>query len=400
MSHHLISRNPALGRLVQEGYELELRPGLLLVHAVPYVNVDGQIRSGTLVSELSMESPDILGRPGSHQMHFIGDHPCFADGRIFTPVQHSSGDFALGNGVSAQHHFSHKRKDKNRNWIDYEDYYVKVKTYVDVISGQAKIIDPSVDARTWKVITWGDDTTPFVYSDTASTRAGILAINERASQTSVAIVGLGGTGGYVLDLLAPTHLPEIHLFDGDQLHQHNAFRAPGAVPAEALGRRLHKVDWYAEHYSNLRRGVVPHAEMIHEANVHVLSQFDYIFLCIDRGQARALILDHLKSTSTVVIDCGMGMNVSGEEQKLWGTIRTTVSTPANRDEATRLMPLVDREDDLYRSNVQIIELNALNAAMAVLRWKRLIGMFSDDCSETEGTYNTALNRVGNKPGLP
>ncbi|WP_368733506.1 DUF6791 domain-containing protein, partial [Proteus mirabilis] len=83
----------------------------------------------------------------------------------------------------------HKRKDKDRNWIDYEDYYVKVKTYVDVISGPAKIIDPSVDARTRKVATWSDDTSPFVYSDTASTRAGILAINERASQVRVAIVG-------------------------------------------------------------------------------------------------------------------------------------------------------------------------------------------------------------------
>ncbi|WP_076038843.1 ThiF family adenylyltransferase [Xanthomonas campestris] len=397
MSHHLTSRNPALSKLVQEGYELEFRPGLLLVHAVPYVNAHSQIAYGTLVSELSMDSPDMVGMPGSHQMHFIGDHPCFADGRIFAPVQYNSGDFHLGNDVLAQHHFSHKRKDRDRNWIAYEDYYVKVKTYVDVISGQAKMIDPSVDARTRKVATWVDDTTPFVYADTASTRAGILAINERASQLRVAIVGLGGTGGYVLDLLAPTYVPEIHLFDGDKLHQHNAFRAPGAVPAEALGRHLRKVEWYAEHYGNLRRGVVPHAEMIHEANVHELSKFDYVFLCIDSGQARGLILDYLKNTNTVVIDCGMGMHVLKDEQKLWGTIRTTVSSPGNRDDAASLMPLVDREDDLYRSNVQIIELNALNAAMAVLRWKRLIGMFADDRLEMEGTYNTALNQIGNKP---
>ena len=93
----------------------------------------------------------------------------------------------------------------------------------------------------------------------------------------------------------------------------------------------------------------------------------------------------------------MGMNVAKDGQKLWGTIRTTVSTPANRDEAASLMPLVDRDDDLYRSNIQIIELNALNAAMAVLRWKRLIGMFADDRLEMEGTYNTALNQIGNKP---
>jgi hypothetical protein len=282
----------------------------LLIHAVPYVNAQAQIAYGTLVSELSMDSPDVVGKPSTHQMHFIGDHPCFADGRVFTPIQHSSAEFPLGNGVTAHHYFSHKRRDKQRNWVDYEDYYVKVKTYVDVIAGQAKIIDPSVDARTWKVARWADDTTPFVYADTASTRAGILAINERASNLRVTIVGLGGTGGYVLDFLAPSYVPEIHLFDGDHLHQHNAFRAPGAISSATLERRLHKVEWYAEHYGNLRRGVVPHAEMIHEGNVHQLSQFDHVFLCIDRGPARGLILDYLKDTPTIVIDCGMGMHVS------------------------------------------------------------------------------------------
>jgi molybdopterin/thiamine biosynthesis adenylyltransferase len=397
MSRKLTSLNPALAKLVHEGYELEFRPGLLLVHGVPYVNSQRQIAFGTLVSELSMESPDIVGKPGSHQMHFIGEHPCYAeDGRIFTPVQHSSGDFNLGNSLVAQHHFSHKRKDQQGAWMEYEDYYVKVKTYVRAISDQAKIIDPNVDARTHKVARWADDTTPFLYADTASTRAGILAINERASDLRVAIVGLGGTGGYVLDFLAPTYVPEIHLFDGDQLHQHNAFRVPGAISADTLERRLSKVDWLAEHYGNLRRGVVPHTEMIDEGNVNRLAEFDYVFLCIDRGIARGLILDRLKDTATIVIDCGMGMQVSGGDQKLWGTIRTTVSTPKNRDEAARLMPMTDRDDDLYRSNIQIKEMNAINAAMAISRWKRMIGMFVDDRLETESTYNTALNQMSNK----
>ncbi len=396
MSRRLTSLNPSLAKLVHDGYELEFRPGQLLVHAVPYVNAQRLIAYGTLVSELSMESPDIVGRPGSHQMHFIGEHPCYSDGRLFTPVQHSSGDFNLGNGLHAQHYFSHKRKDRHGAWVDYEDYYIKVKTYVRAISGQAKILDPNVDARTHKVTSWADDTTPFIYSDTASTRAGILAINERASTLKVAIVGLGGTGGYVLDFLAPTYVREIHLFDGDYQRQHNAFRTPGAISPQTLERQLRKVEWFAEHYGQFRRGVVPHAEMIDGGNVHRLVEFDYVFICIDRGSARALILERLKETGTVVIDCGMGMQVSVGEQKLWGTVRTTVSTPANREQAARLIPLVDRDDEIYRSNIQIVEMNALNAAMAVMRWKRMVGMYADDRQETESTYNTALSQLSNK----
>lgn len=396
MSRRLTSLNPSLANLVHDGYELEFRPGFLLVHTVPYVNAGREIALGTLISELTMESPDIVGRPGSHQMHFIGEHPCYSDGRLFTPIQYSSGDFDLGNGLHAQHYFSHKRKNKQGAWVDYEDYYIKVKTYVRAISGQAKILDPNVDARTHKVARWADDTTPFLYSDTASTRAGILAINELSSTLKVAIVGLGGTGGYVLDFLAPTYVPEIHLFDGAYLRQHNAFRTPGAISSDTLERRLHKVQQLAEQYGQFRRGVVPHAEMVDDGNIHCLTEFDYVFICIDRGSSRALILEHLKDTRTVVIDCGMGMHVTMGEQKLWGTVRTTTSTAEIRDQAARLMPLVDRDDEIYRSNIQIIELNALNAAMAVMRWKRMVGMYADDRTETESTYNTALNQLSNK----
>lgn len=396
MSRLLISRNPCLERLVEEGYELEFRPGYLLVHAVPYVTAERQVAYGTLVSELSMDSPYTVGRPSTHQVHFIGDHPHYADGRLLTPVQHSSGDFQLGDGLHAHHHFSHKRKDARGRWIDYEDYYVKIKTYVRAISDQAKIIDEHATAKTFKVARWSDDTTPFLYSDTASPRAGILAVNERAAHLKVAIVGLGGTGGYVLDFLAPTYVAEIHLFDGDYLHQHNAFRAPGAIAADTLNRRLRKVEWFSEHYGHFRQGVIPHAEMIHEGNVDCLAAFDYVFICIDSGSARSLIIDRLRESSAVIIDCGMGMQVTPHEQTLWGTLRVTTSTPATRGEAARLMPLADREDDLYRSNIQVIELNAMNAAMAVARWKRIVGMFADDRQEVESTYSTVLSQLSNK----
>ena len=67
----------------------------------------------------------------------------------------------------------------------------------------------------------------------------------------VAIVGLGGTGSYVLDFVAKTPVQEIHLFDGDEFLTHNAFRAPGAASLEALRRKPKKVDYLAAIYSNM-----------------------------------------------------------------------------------------------------------------------------------------------------
>ena len=74
----------------------------------------------------------------------------------------------------------------------------------------------------------------FRYMDTASGRAGIGAISEQLATGPVAIVGLGGTGSYILDLVAKTPVREIHLFDGDRFGQHNAFRSPGAPHIDTL----------------------------------------------------------------------------------------------------------------------------------------------------------------------
>ena len=43
-----------------------------------------------------------------------------------------------------------------------------------------------------------------------------------------------------------------------------------------------------------------------------------------------------------------------------------------------LAPLVDSPDDLYQTNIQISELNALNACLAVIRFKQLRGFYFEE----------------------
>ena len=46
----LISRSPDLQRLRDEGYEIEVRGGYLLMHHVPYVSGLREVRYGILIS--------------------------------------------------------------------------------------------------------------------------------------------------------------------------------------------------------------------------------------------------------------------------------------------------------------------------------------------------------------
>jgi len=91
-----------------------------------------------------------------------------------------------------------------------------------------------VKAQTFRVIESKPEESVFNYIDTNSSRAEVEAISDKLKGRKIGIMGLGGTGSYVLDLVAKTPADEIHLFDGDEFAQHNAFRAPGAPSVDQL----------------------------------------------------------------------------------------------------------------------------------------------------------------------
>ena len=227
MSRLLISHSADLKRLEGDGYEVEVRSGHLLLKHIPYVTEDRTIKYGVLVSELTLAG-DATTTPNTHVVMFAGAMPCDAQGHPLNQISHSSGRQVLADGLVVDHSFSSKPPE------GYPDYYQKMTTYEAIISGQAQAIDPNVTARTFAVVEARDEDSVFRYVDTASSRAGIGAITHKLEIGAVAIVGLGGTGSYILDLVAKTPVQDIHLFDGDKLGQHNAFRSPGAPSIETL----------------------------------------------------------------------------------------------------------------------------------------------------------------------
>ncbi|MBO9684456.1 MAG: ThiF family adenylyltransferase, partial [Flavisolibacter sp.] len=55
MQHELISHSPDLKRLKDEGYGIQIKGGLLIVHQIPYLNEKKEIAYGKLVSELNLQ---------------------------------------------------------------------------------------------------------------------------------------------------------------------------------------------------------------------------------------------------------------------------------------------------------------------------------------------------------
>lgn len=388
MSPQLTSRSDDLSRLVREGYAVEIRHGYLLVHDIPYVDPAGDVRRGTLVSTLALAG-DVTQRPDTHVAMFIGDEPCDASGRPIEQIRHSGGS-VLASDLTVNFSFSSKPND------GYPDYFDKMTTYANIISVPAQQKQPDITARTYRVLEDSDEQSVFRYVDTASSRAEIVAVSDKLAVQSVAIVGLGGTGAYILDLLAKTPVREIHLFDGDRFSQHNAFRAPGATSIEELTGAPPKVAHYAGRYGLMRDGIMAHPEFIDETNVHELSGMDCVFICVDRGDVRRLIIDALENDDATFIDVGMGIQLLEESLALFGQLRVTTSVPGRRDAVPRHVPTHSgADDDVYAKNIQVADLNALNAALAVIRWKKLCGFYNDTDHELHSVYaidgNALLN---------
>jgi hypothetical protein len=384
MSQQLIARSPDLARLRNEGYDIAITAGFLIVRDVPYVTPTGTVARGVLLSQL-----DETVTPTTHVVFFAGETPCASDG---TPLQQliiSAGKQALGDGLEADFQFSHKPA------TGYTDFHHKMTAYVNMLASQANTVDPDATATTFPVIAEEDPDSPFEYIDTATSRAQIGAMNDRLRLRRVAIVGLGGSGSYILDLVAKTPVGEIHLYDGDLFLQHNAFRSPGAPSREELAEVRRKVDHFARMYSPMRRGVVPHPVCVDESNVDELREMEFVFIAIDGGDAKRMIVEKLTEFGVDFVDVGMG--VYENDTKLAGLVRTTISTDARRDHVSARISFSDADGrNEYERNIQIADLNALNAALAVIKWKKLNGFYDDFEHEHFSVYGISDNSLINE----
>jgi hypothetical protein len=391
MSQRPINRSADLKKLRDEGYDLEVRSGCLLVKDVPYVNSGKVVGRGILVIKLVL-ADDQTGRPDTHVAYFAGDHPCNEDGSEIAKIKHGSNAHSLAEGVPVNHSFSAKPKPAD----SYPDYYAQVTTYVSIISGPAQRIDPTVTAKTFPVIEPENDSDePFNYADTASSRAEIVGVTKKMALRKIAILGLGGTGSYVLDLVAKTPAKEIHLYDGDTFYQHNAFRSPGAPSGEELRARQPKATYFKNLYGKMHRGIVDHPIYLDASNVEELRGMDFVFICLDKGSPKKLIVEKLEEFNAPFIDVGMGIQLS--ENSLGGIVRVTTSTAQKRDNFRSRVSFEDTPgDDDYNRNIQIAELNALNAALAVIRYKKIFGFYRDLKSEHQTQFSIDTNLLLNE----
>ena len=320
MSAPLINRSPDLVAMKAAGFELEIQHGYLVVHGIPYVDQNRQVRRAKFVTKLNLAG-DTLREPDDHTVFFTGKPPCDTNGSVLAKIIAQNRPQSLTATLTATHMFSSKPKSGR-----YETYLAKISAYEAILGSPAYALDPTATARTFRVLESVGDNSPLRYADTASSRAGIVTVTQKLALPRIDIVGMGGTGGYILDPVAKTPVQEIRIYDGDYFLQHSALRAPGAAPIDVLRETPLKVDYFAQVYSAVHKGIKPFPFYIDKDTVDRLKGSSFVFLAIDEAKDKPLIIERLVEWQIPFVDAGLGVHLTNGQ--LHAMLRTTTFTPA------------------------------------------------------------------------
>ena len=384
MFQKLVSRNPDLARLVERGYAVAFDQGHLIVRDIPYLDPAGNLQSGTIVSKLVSVDGEVMQQQ-DHQIYFAGSHPYNLQGQPIPNLGGGPTSIALAaehSDVVVQRSFSNKPKSSGA----FADHFAKIESYVAIISG------PAIEKHKVALYTYRADKAEvsdpiFKLQDTLTSRAGIADLNAGFANEKIAIIGLGGTGAFLLDYAVKARIPEIVGFDGDDFHVHNAYRSPGRLDEAELGRK--KADVYQTRYEPFRHGLTLKATYITSESADEFKGVTFAFVCVDKGYARNEIFDLLIGLGIPFIDVGMGLK--RKHGPISGMMRTTYFQPeiASELKAKGLAETADGADNLYRDNIQIGELNALNACIAMVRYKQLRKFYRSDEANLNSLFEIA-----------
>lgn len=384
MSTSPFARDLSTRRLLDEDYRLSVEGNHLIVEHVPYVTAARTVAYGRLALPVVFSGDLVQDGSGDHRIWFIGEQPYDEHGQPLpgpSPEAH-----AITPQLTANFMISSKPKGSGV----FSSTHEKITSYVRVLSHPAKALDPKATATPgagWNEV---PDDLPFVYADTGTSRAGLAAMNAKFRGQRIGIIGLGGTGSYILDQVAKTWVDTIDLFDGDLLDNHNAYRAPGAVDIATLGLRPNKAEYFATVYSHMHTRITAHPTYLTLDNIELLGRCTFVFMAAADAEEKPAILAWLAERGIPAIEVGMG--VQDEDGHLSGLLAAVnhfpgiLTTPSTAGLGGA---------DEYDRNIQTADLNGLNAMLAVINWKKYLSYYAEHEPTTETVYRIFTGTIRN-----
>ena len=361
-----------LAEVLQAGFDCSVEDDTLSVGPIPYRLSGGGVGHGSLICHLARNGGNIAP-PNEHTAAWIGDEvPHHRDGRPMDRLIIDQSRNTWSNGATSICVMSRRGPEP------YPTYGQKMVTYARLIAREAvahwRGTSPGVIAVT--------DVNHLVDHETGLNRARVGHLNALLAKENVAVIGAGGTGGHIVDLVSKSNVRQIDIYDPDHVSVHTQLRWPGIVERRVAEEKTNKAEYLAALYARrTNRNIRGHPYAIDKENLTYLNGKSMVFVAIDNGPARREVLAGLAGIGVNFIDCGI--DLQGNEGPLTGSLRIircqAEQSAEKRSELATLAPgaAIAADDDLYAQNIQTGEMNSLNAALAVIAWKQGIGFYRD-----------------------
>ena len=362
----------------RRGWTIEVHQNRISVGEVPYRKKDGeagkcQISVETQDDGLSMRAPDNSGG-ASHAARLSGVEEGCAYQAIGEPVGN-----VLWTDKAKECVISIKRDDG-----EYVNCWHALTVYTSRVTGEVGREKRKQIERIFAFEIEGEDA-----RDMRNWR-------DRARGQKIGIVGLGGVGLWILDLMSKTDVREIRIWDGDEIEGRNLVRAPGWASQEAIGKN--KAEHFGEQYGRMRKGISIHGQYwsADEAE-NSFEGLDFVFIAVDKTETRTALCEKLEERRIPFVDVGMG--IERRSERVRGSCQVFFS---GKDPGQwRIgIPTVEGAGEKDYHELQLADLGALNAALAVGMWRRHIGQYEEEEKDWLIRYRIENNDLLKKTEQP
>ncbi|MDE0678803.1 MAG: ThiF family adenylyltransferase [Gammaproteobacteria bacterium] len=205
----------------------------------------------------------------------------------------------------------------------------------------------------------------------------------------MAIVGLGGVGAWIADLLTKADVAEVHGWDGDVIEAKNIIRMPGAVNPDWIGKP--KAEWFEETYRQIHRQVHGHPKYVDEQTaVGMCSNATFGFVAVDNDEGRKIACGAMAAAGIPFIDVGISLN--RRDGQVRASIRVTTVRP--HDDAWRkAIPKVDKAGQQTYGKLELPDVAAVAAGMAVQSWRKVRGQTAQESASECMVYRTEADTI-------
>ena len=362
----------------RRGWHIEVSGDHIAVSGVPYRNQDGASGVCQVTVWVHEDGRTMAAPPNGSG----ATHAAMLGGVIGGKACHANGD-PVGNVIWTDnaHECVISIKLDSGN---YADAWHALLSYSSIVAAAAQAggeQEPQPVDRVFQFEILGENT------------PDIKEWKDKASGQKIGIVGLGGVGLWLLDLMSKTDVSEIRIWDGDNIEGRNLVRAPGWAGQDAIGKN--KAAYFGQLYSKFRTGISICPEYLDpDSPSDLFDGLDFVFIAIDRSYTRGTLCERLEEAGVSFVDVGMGI------ERRHGEVRGSLQVFFSGRDPGRWrigIPTIVGAGEHEYHVLQLADLAALNASLAVGVWRRHIEQYAEDSEEWLVRYlvesNTVLTRA-------